>query len=87
MKKIVLLIISLLLLSFLTSNVPAFQGNQTLVCYFHETVYDIQFIDAQQAPNAQCGLPDQALVEGTPEHDIHKRLDVHDPECFSWIYQ
>ena len=88
MKKTVLLLLLLFLLSSLTENAPAFEGgNQTLVCYFHNVVYDIQFINAQQAPNVQCGLPDQQLVNDTPEHDIHKRLDIHDPECFTWVYQ
>ena len=87
MKKTVLSVTLLLLLSISVNKAPAFQGQQTLVCSFHGVVYDIQFIDEGQAPNIQCGLPSQSLVENTPEHDIHKELDIHDPECFTWVYQ
>ena len=87
MKKIILLLISLLLLALITNNAPAFDGAQSLVCYFHETVYDIQFVDeVPQDPAQQCGLPEQQEVIDNPNHNQLKTLDVHDPECFSWVY-
>ncbi len=77
-----LLLSSLLVLVLLTDEAPALGGDETLICYFHGTVYDIL-----QEQDAQCGLPSQQLIDDTApltDHE-HKRLDVHDPECFTWV--
>lgn len=82
MMKIMFLLGTLLLLFVMAEDAPAIGGDETLICYFHGTVYDIL-----QETDAQCGLPSQQLIDDTApltDHD-HKRLDVHDPECFTWV--
>ncbi len=83
MQKIMLLLSSLLILILMTNEAPAIGGDETLICYFHGAVYDIL-----EGNDAQCGLPSEQLVNNTPAHHnhIYKRLDVHDPECFTWVY-
>ena len=92
MLKTTILLTLLLLLVLMSNNSPAFGNGQSLACVFHGTTYDIQFVyDTQQHPGDLCGLPDRHVIDSTPIHKVNqshfnKKLDTHDPECFSWTY-